>query len=291
MPPDDKSANKGWKKVQQNPTYRCGALSESEGSAIKWHSPVAPDSSQVFCISTFGELRALPDGFEALNRLLAKTLPNIPAANHWELQFEYVEKELLGETGLGEATNVDVLCTSKDAVVCIESKFHYDATEGFGGCGQARRGDCAGHYGPESDKKTGTKSHCRLEVQDGKRDPRNYWRLGRRYFKDTVFREQRLGEKCPFAESNYQLMRNLLLAATKARQDQEFGVVAMVPEKISAKVRTQVSKFRQDILGETFQSRINVGSYDTLAAILLQSPHKKSIALGEFLTERMTALL
>lgn len=291
MPPEDKNENKGWQQVQHNPTYRFGALSESEGSKIKWHSPTAADSSQVFCIAAFGELRSLPDGFDVLNRLFGETVPNIRPARRWDLAFEYVEKDLLGETGLGEGTNVDVLCTSNDAVVCIESKFLYDATEGFGGCGQAKAAHCAGFYGPGSDRKTRTTSHCRLEVQDGERDPRKYWQLSRPYFKKTVFREQRLGDKCPLAESSYQLMRNFLFAATKAGRNKDFGVVAIVPAKVSANVRTQVTKFQREILGEPFQSRISVGSYDSLAAMLRQSPHKQSNALGEFLSERMATLL
>src|SRR5467141_1156262 len=113
MPHSEDGDNKGWKRVQKNPTYRPGALSEDEGIKIKWHSPGAPDSSQVFCVSAFGELRSLPDGFQALNRLFAETIPHIRPAHHWELKFEYVEKEVLGETGHGIATNVDVLCVSK----------------------------------------------------------------------------------------------------------------------------------------------------------------------------------
>src|SRR5437868_6018960 len=140
MLPNRHVENKGWTLAQQNPTYRPGALSQSEGSRIKWHSPKAPDSSQVFCISAFGALRELPDGSEVLNRLFAGTIPHVRPAHHWDLTFEYVEESLLGETGQGVPTNIDVLCTSPEAVVCIESKFLYDANEGFGGCGQFKAG-------------------------------------------------------------------------------------------------------------------------------------------------------
>jgi len=252
MPPDGKRADKAWTLVQKsNRTYLPNALSDAEGQAIRWHSPEAEASSQVFCISAFGRLRSLPDGVQILNQLFATTLPNVPPATRWDLTFEYVDRDVLGETGQGTATNIDVYCVSPQAVVCIESKFLFDANEGFGGCGQFRAGDCAGFHGQGSDRKTPkVPSLCRLEVQDGKRDPRKYWQLGRAYFRDEVFREQRAGESCPLAMSNYQLMRNFLFAATTAGAGQEFGVVAMVPEKTATTVTTQVAAFQADVLRE-----------------------------------------
>jgi len=292
MPPNDTRENKGWTRAQRNPTYLRGALDEADGQRIRWHSPEAPASSQVFCISAFGRLRSLPDGVQVLNQLFAATLPDIPPATQWNLNFEYVEEGVLGETGMGIPTNIDVYCVSSHAVVCIESKFLYDANEGFGRCGQFSAGDCAGFHGFGSDRKTPqVPSLCRLEVQDGKRDPRKYWQLARAYFQDEVFREQRAGETCPLAMSNYQLMRNFLFAATKARNGQDFGVVAMVPEKTASKVKPQVAAFQEDVLSEPYRARINVGTYDALAALLLQSTHQPSIAHGEFLRERMTTLL
>jgi hypothetical protein len=291
MPPSDERENKGWTRVQSNPTYLRGALNHAEGQLIRWHSPEAPASSQVFCVSVFGTLRSLPDGSAILNRLFAEKLLVIPPAEHWDLSFEYVDADVLGETGLGTPTNIDVYCVSPRAVVCIESKFLYDAEEGFGGCGQFSKGDCAGFRGPKSDRKTGTSTHCRLEMQDGKRNPRKYWQLGRAYFEDAVFQEQKVGDTCPLAASNYQLMRNFLFAATTAGDAREFGVIAMVPEKKEAKVKAQVQAFRNDVLSKLYRSRINVGTYDTLAAMLLQSTHQRTIAHGEFLRNRMTTLL
>jgi len=246
----------------------------------------------VFCISAFGRLRSLPDGVQVLNQLFARILPNVPPATEWNLNFEYVDRDVLGETGQGTATNIDVYCVSRQAVVCIESKFLYDANEGFGGCGQFIVGDCAGFHGHGSDRKTlVVPSVCRLEAQDGKRDPRKYWQLGRAYFQDEVFRTQRAGEICPLAMSNYQLMRNFLFAATKVGKAQEFGVVAMVPEKTGSKVKAQVAAFRADVLREAYRAHINVGTYDELAALLSHFPHQASVAHGEFLRERMTTLL
>ena len=292
MRPNDTRENKGWTHAQRNPTYLRGALSEAEGQRIRWHSPEAPASSQIFCVSAFGRLRALPDGPAILNRYMAGLVPNLPPANDWDLSFEYVDEGVLGETGMGIPTNIDVYCVSPHAVVCIESKFLYDANEGFGRCGQFNAGDCAGFHGYGSDLRTKRlESLCRLEVEEGRRDPRKYWQLGRTYFQDTVFREQRAGETCPLAMSNYQLMRNFLFAATKAGNGQEFGVIATVPEKTAAKVKAQVAAFQADVLSEPYRGRINVGTYDALAALLLESAHQPSVAHGEFLRERMATLL
>jgi hypothetical protein len=130
-----------------------------------------------------------------------------------------------------------------------------------------------------------------LEIQDGKRDPRQYWQLGRAYFEDAVFQEQRFGDTCRLAESNFQLMRNFLFAATTAGDAREFGVVAMVPEKTGDKVKGQLLAFQQGVLSEPYRSRINVSTYDSLAGMLLQSIHQPTIVLGNFLRERMTKLL
>lgn len=207
MQRDNPIENKGWRLVQTNPTYLVGALRDEEGEKIRWHSPDAPASSQVFCVSAFGKLRSMPDGIDVINQLVAEAVPNVPHADHWDVTLEYADGRILGETGQGTPTNVDVYLTSRKAVVCVEAKFLYDAHEGFGSCSQYRQQHCAGFYGPGSDlRPTRSSSWCRLEFREGKRDPRNYWSLGRTYFQEHVFRKQRVGQKCPFAAFHYQLM-------------------------------------------------------------------------------------
>jgi hypothetical protein len=272
-----------WTTVQKNPTYLCGALSDSEGCRIKWHSPTNARSSQVFCISAFGTLRSVPDGHKVLNQLLANKLEGIPPSQRWELIPEHTDAKLLGETGQGTPTNIDVFCRSEYAVVCIESKFIVDARQGLEGCGQIKVGHCAGHYGPYSDLKTSMKHNCRLEGQDGHRDPRSYWKFGRDYFLDDVFQEQGCGDTCPFAGSAFQLMRNFLFAAMKARPECSFGVLVIAPEKTSSLIRQQVDTFKSKILKPNFRDRVGLATYDELADLLSRSPHVESRALGEFL--------
>jgi hypothetical protein len=66
-----------WELVKANPSYLAGALSESEGQAIRWHSPSSARSSQVFCISAFGSLRHLPDDQDIVQALLTRHFPDL----------------------------------------------------------------------------------------------------------------------------------------------------------------------------------------------------------------------
>jgi hypothetical protein len=178
-------------------------------------------------------------------------------------------------------------------VICIESKFVFDAKEGFGACGQVKARKCAGYYGPGSDLVTkDIKANCRLDATDGRRQRRLYWDHGRNYFVDSIFQLQTKGAHCPFAGSNFQLMRNFLLAAEAAKQQasSQFGVLAIVPKKMSGRVEEQVQNF-QSILKEPVRSFIGVAYYDEFIEMLVASPHDASKGLGEFLKKRMTQLL
>lgn len=289
MPRDPEKRRKAWHEASRNDTYWTGALSDEEGLKIHWHSPKEPKSSQVFCISAFGGLRRLPDGAEILDELLGAALPGMRRSAVWIPQFEYSRRDVLGETGHGTPTNVDVFYDDPTCVVCVESKFVFDASEGFGGCSQARGGHCAGFYGPGSDLKTRADKSCRLEAKDGRRAPRLYWSLGRRYFQDAVFRQQQRGDKCPFAGPHFQLMRNFLFAASCAGEGRRFGVLGIVPDERSEPMRSQVEDFRTNVLLPEFHSRVGVATYDFLVGLLRASPHAASRALGEFLEERMRA--
>jgi hypothetical protein len=185
---------------------------------------------------------------------------------------------------------VDIFCESPGAVVCIESKFTYDAREGFGGCSQAARGHCAGFHGEGSDLKRSSSAPCRLEIAEGRRDPRRYWEIGRQYFRSSVFRSQSPGERCPFADSNFQLMRNFLLAARAAGEDRTFGVLCIAPEAEISVLRSQAAEFCSTVLREEFRTKLQVTSYDSLARMLSESAHEESRALGHFLSERIATL-
>jgi hypothetical protein len=280
-----------WLRVQRNPTYHPGALSEAEGLAIRWHSPDNPRSSQVAFVSVFGCLRGLPDRDEVLMDLFGDILGQGRGGGPWRLRLEHSRAELLGETGGGTPTAVDVYCEAPQAVVCVEAKFLHDAREGFGVCSQAACGHCAGYYGEGSDLKGSSPAPCRLAGADGRRRPRYYWELGRRYFLNSVFRPQQPPERCPFAGPHFQVMRNFLFAATAAGERRAFGVLCIAPRAESSVLRDQLTSFRFSVLREEYRTSIGIATYDELARRLGRSAHAESRALGQFLLERITNLL
>lgn len=280
-----------WHHVQKNPTYWAGAISDSEAAKITWHSPTDERSSQIFCISVFGELHHLPEWNEILAGLFSDILPAEARIGPWPRpRFEYTDRSILGETGSGKPTNVDVFLETPRAVVCVESKFLYDAADGFGGCGQIANGNCRGFYGAHSDHKTRQEVNCRLEARDGKRDPRRYWEIGRQYFQTAIFHQQSPGDHCPFAGPNFQLMRNFLFAARSAGPARSCGILAIVPAKTASEVTQQVAAFRSNVLQVPFQSMITSAAYDSIAEQLAMSADSRSRGLSRFIRERIRTL-
>jgi len=264
-----------------------GALSESEGQAIRWHSPSSARSSQVFCISAFGSLRHLPDGQHILQALVTRHFADVGLAGPWQVALEYSDREVLDESGRVTPTSVDVFCRSASSAVCIESKFVTDALDGFGSCAQFP-GQCDGFYGPGSDRKTGTSANCRLETADGSRGARSYWRRGRAFFRDDVFVEHRLGDVCPLRGSSFQLMRNVLFAASAGTS--AWATLAIVPKAVSFVVQKQAAMFREQVLRPEFRAQLAVASYEDLIDLLTASQFDESRRVGQFLAERIATV-
>ncbi|MGE3885834.1 MAG: hypothetical protein AB7H81_05350 [Vicinamibacterales bacterium] len=273
-----------WHQVQTNATYLAGALTESEGLSIRWHSPLSEQSSQVFCVSAFGSLRHAADGQVILQALLTRHFPKRGLTGPWELLLEHSDRRILDESGRVTATSLDVFCRSESSAVCIESKFIMDAREGFGPCSQFPK-HCGGHYGPGSDLKTGTASNCRLEVADGARGARSYWRKGRSLFRERVFATQASGQVCPFRGPNFQLMRNVLFAASSGRA--AWATLAIVPDRVGAVLRAQVSAFREQVLLPEYGDRLAVATYEDMIELLRASAFDESRKLAAFLAERI----
>lgn len=276
-----------WQQVHTNRTYLAGALAGSEGLNIRWHSPQSEQSSQVFCVSVFGSLRQVADGQQILQALLTGHFPKIGLTGPWQLLLEHSDRDVLDESGRVTPTSLDVFCRSDSAAVCIESKFIVDAREGFGCCSQYPK-QCGGYYGPGSDLKTGTSAHCRLEVADGARGARSYWRKGRPLFQKRVFETQVSGQVCPFRGPHFQLMRNVLFAASSGRA--AWATLAIVPDRLSAVLRAQVSTFKEQILLPEYSDRLAVATYEDLIELLRVSAVDESRKLADFLAERIDTL-
>lgn len=284
-----------WAAAQANSTYLANSLDIEAGLGIRWHSPGDPESSQVYCISAFCTLRQLPDCDSILSTLYSEKLSYLHAKGPWSLTPEHTDAGLLGETGLGTPTNVDVYSDCDQAAVCIEAKFIHDAAEGFGSCGQAKNNDgklaCAGYYGSGSDLRTKTAVPCRLTVPEGRRNARKYWELGKPYFLPSVFAEQTKGQDCPFKGPHFQLMRNFLFAATAAKSKKSFGVLAIVPEATSARVRSQVKSFQSKVLKPEYRGHVAVAAYEDLIQLLGRSGSERGKQLGKFLTDKITTMV
>jgi restriction endonuclease-like protein len=276
-----------WELVKANPTYLDGALSEAEAQAIRWHSPSSARSSQVFCISAFGSLRHLPDGQHILQALLTRHFPAVGLTGPWKLTLEYTDRQVLEESGRVTPTSLDVFCRSASSAVCIESKFVADAVEGFGSCGQFPA-QCHGFYGPGSDKKTNTSANCRLETAEGGRGARSYWRRGRAFFQDGVFVEQRAGDACPLRGPSFQLMRNVLFAASSGAPT--WATLAIVPKAVSSVIQEQATAFRQQVLRPEYRKHLAVSPYEDLIDLLTASRFADSQRLGQFLAERIATV-
>jgi hypothetical protein len=283
-----------WKEVQQNPTLYPLALLPGKGEELRWHGDAhLPHSSQVFCVSAFGMLQQLAVRDRIIRQFLglSERTP-IDEDSAWMIQLEEERPELLSECGQGQVSSIDVLLQNRSAVFAVEAKFLSDALSGFGGCSQPKK-QCAGFYGPGSDLKTGTNAWCRLEVWDGNRSPRNYWAMGRAFFRESVFTKQSHGEECPLGGSNYQLMRNFLFAAALAQKQRiaSFGMVAVAPAKTAGRLQRQIDTFRKDILQPQFEASVQLVFYERLIDLLQQSGDAAASALATFLAGRIAALI
>ncbi|MCY3732931.1 MAG: hypothetical protein OXG42_01495, partial [Chloroflexi bacterium] len=167
-----------------------------------------------------------------------------------------------------------------------------DAREGFGGCGQFGKGDCAGFYGPGSDLKTQSSAWCRLESWEGDRSPRTYWSLGKEYFRPQVFGIQESGSACPFRSGNYQLMRNFLFGVAYDRRlgIDLHGVVTIAPAATSSRLVEQLEVFQTQILLPEHANRIAHATYQQYADALRAADDPCGEELAEFVERRIAAV-
>jgi hypothetical protein len=288
-----------WEQVRQNPTLYPQALLPGEGERFRWHRHAdQPHSSQVFCLSAFGTLQHLPVRDQVVGRLLSQLVSTTGLDPKWHIELEVARPDLLSEYGQAQPSSVDFVVRSRQAVVCVEAKFLKDAEAGFGGCSQPKRSEeggskCEGYFGPGSDLKTGTGSWCRLEIWYGQRSPRTYWTMGRAFFQESVFAKQEKGQMCPFNGPHYQLMRNFLFAAAVAQQErlETFGVVSVAPAKKAGELEREVDSFRKTVLQPQFTSSVRFVTYEWLIGLLRDTGDAGAVALGTFLSEKISALI
>jgi len=291
-------ASNDWVEIKKNPTLYPEALTDVEGEEFDWHSEAFKEhSSQVFCVSAFSSIRNCPAKDKVIPKLFDKGKLAGPWHDPmgWSIELERAQPELLGELGMGKPTSIDCFFESRRCCVAVESKFRTDAEEGFGSCSQVQSGNCAGFFGPGSDKKARHRSlaWCRLEKWDSGRQPRLYWSLGREYFRPEVMSQQVPGNECPFAGPNYQLMRNFLFSGAYATRysKQAFGVLAICPKAKCQVLVEQIEEFRQHILLPEFHDRIGLATYEDYVEVLRECGGRDAEHLASFLEERIRTLI
>jgi hypothetical protein len=281
-----------WEEVRNLPHLWSPLKEDAVLAKTKWHSHAClPNSSQVFCVNAFRGLALLDACDGVLNQLFARAFSSTSLnAGKWNVEVEKEDRTLLGEGGRQQPTSVDAFCSTSSAVVCIESKFDRDGRDGFGGCSQAasRPKKCLGFFGPGSDAKTHTTAACRLQVAEGTRTARLYWKLAEHYFIPGVFALQTHGQECPFKGSSFQLMRNFLFAGNHARKHslKEFYVLAICPRKHKRNLESQIQEFRKLLLPR-LQNRIALATYEDYISTLRASGDEAQ-PLAQFLATRIT---
>jgi hypothetical protein len=258
--------------IRENPALHPSAfaLVQARFPALKWHFHAdSPESSQAFALSAFLRVLEFTDKDEILEKFVAQALPVVARrpGRSWDVAPEYEDPRILGETGYGEPTKVDILLVAEDVAVCVEAKFRVDARQGWGRCSQPPR-YCEGFHGPGSDRK-GTAASCRLDVPDADRGPRHYWRLARGHFREEVFAEQQAGDVCPFL-ADYQLVRNYLFAAEFARREGKthYGVIGVAPAARAHAVAAGAERFASTVLQPAAAKQVAVVPYEQYIDIL-----------------------
>jgi hypothetical protein len=267
-------------------------------------------SSQALCVSLLETVAARPPGVR--DQLLAALVQaaGLPAPSLGDAAVEAEvrgHRELLNELGAGTPTALDGLVTWDRGVVTIESKFTEPT---FESCGQIKRlrvkpGDprfdpadpkrafanCIGEHGRGSDHKP-TTAHldaaCRLTIADGRRTPRRYWDVAPSLFRPEVTAVPT--SPCPFASSNYQLMRNIAFAhewAARERLPYYGFVVLIVDASPNAKtLRDQFARFRR-LLRDEVAARVGLLTYEDAVPILA---HHREAELAGWVAARIAAV-
>jgi hypothetical protein len=240
-------------------------------------------SSQAFCVSVWGSLAqdSLGSGFA-----YARNAASL--GSDWEfmdspgrLSFEFSDRTLLNELGTPQATSIDVMLEFDNHVMVIESKL----TEELGRCNQAKSGACSGNYAVGSDLKTGTDALCRLEIQDGARTPRLYWDVMRSVITHDALSA---GTVCPFADSAYQVMRNVSTAVALGRRNGKdwralFAFPAATRHDTAAVVASVAA-----LLAPESRSKVAVLDYAVLAEDLTKLQRDDARGLAVYMQSRLS---
>ncbi len=183
-----------------------------------WHRYAdRPNSSQALALSVFGTIATHTRQDDIIGAIAATI--GLPSAGPWTLHPEWKDPDaLLNEP---TPTQIDAYARSPYAALVIEAKF----TEALGSCSQVdpKLQQCNGRYETQTNPVNGMSGRCALTAKNIA-----YWR----YIPTLFDRAHNVDHApCPFAGSNYQLMRNAVLAeALRQRHKIAAAVILAYPD-------------------------------------------------------------
>ncbi len=194
-------------------------------ATFPWHRYAhLPHSSQALAVDIFGTLMVLDqEGRDAIMMDFASSL-GIPVKGPWSVKLEWLdERNLLNER---RQTQVDVFIRSSETIICIECKF----TESAGGfCSQAQplnRGkhkgiaQCDGNYSRQINPVNRKTARCALTGKGIR-----YWDVISDVFQYSANSDY---NPCPFAGSEFQWMRNMVLSGSVARHEGRYPAFVLM---------------------------------------------------------------
>lgn len=192
----------------------------------------ARNSSQALAIDVFGSIKVSPDR-DAILGALARHI-GLPSSGPWSVHFEWTDPYNSGTLNEKRLTQVDVVLKNRASLIFCECKF----TEKQGGsCSRPvprkefpQTAQCNGNYEVQSDPvRYALFDFYGIAPPDAKcaltREGIRYWSYipsVLKYDAESIYRP------CPFAGSDYQLMRNLVLCSRVARRNHLLPAVLLV---------------------------------------------------------------
>jgi hypothetical protein len=281
-------------RVRENIYREAHHILRGDWDGFSWHRSGPKDdrvvdadvrwSSQALCMSVWGTAAA--PGCADVRTAIARVCGDPAVARGLEgasahLTFELEDRELLNEKGTPLASNLDVVIEFDSLVLVVESKL----SEPLGGCSQFPT-NCSGRYESGSDKKTMTTAPCRLQVQDNKRTPRQYWTV-----MDALAGGPfaPVGSPCPFKGPGYQVMRNIASAARLGElRRKDWRVVFAFPFSLGGTTPADVAAVQTRLKPE-HRARVGLLDYDALAAALVAGESEVARGLGQHIAARIAA--
>jgi Restriction Endonuclease associating with ARP len=209
------------RKIEAN-LFPAAWASIEDWSSFLWHQyrgsidTWKKHSSQALVIDLFGTLKCAQDSIRNLVLDGFAASIGLPTGGKWSVELEWTD-DSQNRLEEDKKTQVDAIARSPKSVILFECKF----TEAAGGCSQTKRQrrerglfgprQCNGRYEMQINPANGVESRCALSGKEIR-----YWEVVPKVFKYDLTTDI---NPCPFRDSWFQLMRNMVLAWQIARDE------------------------------------------------------------------------